>query len=157
MSATTKPLANVKTKQEAIGTLVPFAKDLEKESGVPFGITMAQYILESGGMPSGLAKNYNNLFGVKAGSQWKGKTVTLPTKEVVNGKTITVDAKFRVYDNLLEAFKDRAAFLQKDRYKHLFKTSDPKQWAVGLQKAGYATDPQYANKLIKIMRDYGLA
>lgn len=137
--------------------MIPFAQQLQRETGIPASITMAQYIQESGLKPSGLAKNYNNLFGVKASEGWKGKSVNMGTHEYVNGKKVNQSASFRVYDSLEDAFRDRGKFLSGNRYKNLFQTKDPVQWAYGLQKAGYATDPNYAKYLINHIKNYELS
>lgn len=120
-------------------------------TGVPASITLAQGLLESAAGQSVLASKYNNHFGIKCHSDWKGK------------KTYKDDDKeqecFRVYPNASASFKDHSDFLRyKDRYKSLFDLDpqDYKAWATGLKAAGYATDPKYAGKLIKIIEDYDL-
>lgn len=120
-------------------------------TGVPASITLAQGLLESAAGMSTLASKSNNHFGIKCHSDWKGK------------KTYKDDDKagecFRVYPNASASFKDHSDFLRyQDRYKSLFdlEPTDYKGWATGLKKAGYATDPKYAEKLIKIIEDYHL-
>ncbi|MBQ6578556.1 MAG: glucosaminidase domain-containing protein [Bacteroidales bacterium] len=119
-------------------------------SGVPASITLAQGILESNSGMSTLATKGNNHFGIKC-HDWKGKSMKHDD-----------DAKgecFRVYDDPFASFKDHSDFLRYwDRYKFLFenRTTDYKAWANGLKKAGYATDPAYPSKLIKIIEDYNL-
>ena len=121
-------------------------------SGVPASITLAQGILESRSGQSTLASEGNNHFGIKCHTDWKGKSMKMDD-----------DSKgecFRVYDNADESFKDHSDFLRyRDRYKFLFDfdTKDYESWAYGLKKAGYATDPSYASKLIRIIEDYNLA
>lgn len=121
-------------------------------SGVPASITLAQGILESRSGLSPLAADGNNHFGIKCHTDWKGKTMKMDD-----------DAKgecFRVYSDADESFKDHSDFLRyRDRYKFLFdfETTDYESWAYGLKKAGYATDPSYAAKLIKLIEDYDLA
>lgn len=120
---------------------------------------MAQAVLESGNGQSSLAKKYNNHFGVKASSQWKGKVIELNTREVIGGKEVIVKAKFRWYDTSLDSFKDRVAFLRNNqRYTTfgVFSASTPEAQADALQKAGYATDPNYANTLKWLIRNYDL-
>lgn len=130
---------------------------MQNETGIPASVTLAQYIQESGLNPSGLAKQYNNLFGVKADKNWTGKKVSMGTHEYRNGQKVNENASFRVYDSLQEAFRDRGRFLSSQRYKNLFQTKDPVQWAYGLQKAGYATDPNYAKYLISHIKNYNLS
>ncbi|WP_282037986.1 glucosaminidase domain-containing protein [Saccharicrinis aurantiacus] len=122
-----------------------------KRTGIPASITMAQGILESGNGNSTLARKSNNHFGIKCHSDWKGKKVYHDD-----------DAKgecFRKYAKVYDSYIDHSEFLTgKQRYASLFtlKTTDYKGWAHGLKKAGYATDPKYAHRLIKIIEDYNL-
>lgn len=135
------------------------AQRVSKEYGVPTSVTLAQIILESSGKYanglSGLAANHKNLFGVK-GTGTNG-SVSLPTKEVVNGQYITVNANFRSYSSYYDSLVDHAKLLTNDRYsKHTAGATSPEQFAKGIHKAGYATDPSYSDKLIKIINDYNL-
>ncbi len=117
-----------------------------KRVGIPASITMAQGILESGNGNSTLARKSNNHFGIKCHSDWKGKRVYHDD-----------DAKgecFRKYKSVYESYIDHSEFLvNKKRYASLFelKITDYKSWAKGLKKAGYATDPKYAHRLIDII------
>lgn len=120
-------------------------------SGVPAAITLAQAVLESQSGESDLVKRSNNHFGIKCKTEWTG------------AKTYhDDDAKgecFRVYDNPASSFKDHSDFLRtRAHYQFLFKLSptDTEGWAKGLKKAGYATAPTYAQKLMKIVKDYQL-
>ena len=119
-------------------------------SGVPASITLAQGLLESRYGQSELAVKGNNHFGIKC-HDWTGKKMYYDD-----------DAKgecFRVYASADESFRDHSDFLRyRDRYKFLFdyEVTDYKAWAHGLKKAGYATDPAYPSKLIKIIEDYQL-
>jgi flagellum-specific peptidoglycan hydrolase FlgJ len=144
------------TKDEFVKKVFDAAKIESVTSGVPAAITTAQAILETGygkSVPTDLyTKQYSyNLFGIKgigtAGS------VTVYTHEVLNGKRIKIIANFQAYHNFSESISGRTKFLkQNKRYKFLFDTTDPKEWAEGLQKATYATDPNYAKTLISIMK-----
>lgn len=121
-------------------------------SGVPASITLAQGILESRSGLSALASEGNNHFGIKCHSDWKGKTMKVDDDR--KGEC------FRVYGNADDSFRDHSDFLRyQDRYKFLFDfdTKDYESWAYGLKKAGYATDPAYPSKLIKIIEDYDLS
>ena len=121
-------------------------------SGVPASITLAQGILESRSGLSALAAEGNNHFGIKCHKDWKGKTMKVDDDR--KGEC------FRVYDTAEESFRDHSDFLRYwDRYKFLFDfdTKDYESWAYGLKKAGYATDPAYPEKLIKIIEDYDLS
>ena len=122
-----------------------------KRTGVPASITLAQGILESDAGRSRLATKANNHFGIKCHNDWKGRTI----KEDDNQR----GECFRVYPSEASSFKDHSDFLRsRDRYKSLFELeqTDYKGWAEGLKKAGYATDPAYASKLIKLIEDYEL-
>lgn len=120
-------------------------------TGVPASITLAQGLLESGYGLSELAVKGNNHFGIKCHNTWSGAKVYHDD-----------DAKgecFRKYDSPEESFKDHSDFLRyRDRYKFLFdlEPTDYKGWAHGLRKAGYATDPKYPEKLIRLIEEHEL-
>lgn len=122
----------------------------QRNFGIPASITLAQGLLESGAGQSRLATGANNHFGIKCHRAWRGS------------RTFHNDDRpnecFRAYDRVEDSFKDHGQFLQQPRYRSLQKLepTDYKGWARGLQKAGYATDRGYANKLIKIIEDYQL-
>ena len=155
-----------RTVQEAfIARAARAARATAKEYGVPAAVTLAQAALESdwGRAHMGDANNY---FGIKAydkggvpqiGPIAKG-FITLPTREVVNGRSITVNARFRAYKSMADSFRDHANFLKvNSRYAPAFDhTDEPDAFARAIAKAGYATDPSYADKLIALMRQYEL-
>lgn len=122
-----------------------------KKYHIPASITLAQGLLESGAGQSTLARKSNNHFGIKCGSDWEGKTVKHDD-----------DARnecFRVYKNAKDSYRDHSKFLAgRSRYASLFelKITDYKGWARGLKKAGYATNPRYAEQLIGIIELYDL-
>ncbi len=121
------------------------------EFAIPASITLAQGILESGSGNSELAKNANNHFGIKCHKAWDGETFYQDDDEA--------DECFRSYDNAALSYDDHSAFLtSRDRYSGLFelKMTDYKGWARGLKKAGYATNPKYADLLISIVEKYEL-
>lgn len=122
-----------------------------KRTGVPASITLAQGILESDSGRSTLAVKGNNHFGIKCHKDWNGRKIY---KDAENH-----DECFRLYPNVEASFRDHSDFLRyQDRYKSLFglKKTDYKGWARGLKEAGYATDPSYPAKLIRIIEDYEL-
>lgn len=145
---------NVKEFQQK---LAAHAEQASLETGIPAKFMLGQAALESGwgkkeiksadGTPS------HNIFGMKANSKWKGKTVDAVTTEYVNGVAYKKVEKFKSYDSYSDAFKDYAKLLTNNpRYEGVIANSkDASSFAQGLQKAGYATDPQYANKLSKII------
>ena len=109
-------------------------------SGVPASITLAQGILESNSGNSRLAKFANNHFGIKCKGSWTGN--------VIYADDDAPDECFRAYESVLASYQDHSEFLRKNwRYHELFelKRTDYKGWCRGLRKAGYATNPQYAN------------
>ena len=107
---------------------------------------LCQSAIESGWGSSLLASKYNNYFGIKAGSSWKGDYVNLPTKEYVNGQYITINQKFRRYSSFTASVKDYISFLKGNtRYKNVFAQKSVLGQLQALQNAGYATAPNYAN------------
>ncbi len=120
-------------------------------------ITASQAILESGWGTSTLASKYHNLFGVKAGSSWSGKTVKLKTKEYYNGEYHTVYATFREYDNDDDSITDHAELLStSSRYSNLVGETDADTAAELIYEDGYATDASYTSKLENIIESYDL-
>ena len=118
---------------------------------IPASITLAQGLLESGAGKSTLARKSNNHFGIKCGGRWTGNSV--------RHNDDAPRECFRAYSNARESYVDHSKFLTSGpRYASLFRLdiTDYKGWARGLKKAGYATDPSYANRLIQIIEDYGL-
>lgn len=115
-------------------------------------LVAAQAILESNWGKSGLSKNHNNMFGVKANSTWKGLFATYPTKEFLNGKWVTVQAKFRKYESIAASITDHAKFLvDNKRYKKVIGEQDYRKACTLIKAAGYATDPNYTSKLLSII------
>lgn len=120
------------------------------ESGLSFELMLAQAAQETG-WGAKVLSGTNNIFNIKADSSWTGARKTFQVPEYVNGHWVTVNADFRVYATLEDAFRDRVSFLQSNpRYANLFSPSvlgDLKAEATALQAAGYATDPGYASAL----------
>ena len=122
-----------------------------KKYHIPASITLAQGLLESGAGQSALARKSNNHFGIKCGSDWYGKTVS--HDDDARGEC------FRAYKHPKDSYEDHSKFLAgRPRYVSLFKLNitDYKGWARGLKKAGYATNPRYADQLIGIIELYEL-
>jgi LysM repeat protein len=129
-----------KYKEEAI-------TDMHK-TGVPASITLAQGILESDAGNSNLAKEANNHFGIKCHKEWTGETFIMDDD--------AKDECFRKYRSVLDSYDDHGLFLRtRPRYATLFDLdiTDYKGWAHGLKKAGYATNPRYAELLIKLIEE----
>lgn len=130
-----------------------------KGTGLFPSLFMAQAILESGNGQSSLARKYNNHFGIKSSKGWKGKVVDMKTREVFNGKDVYIKDGFRWYNDPWDSFTDRVAFLKKNKtYANhgVFTAKTPEEQADALQRAGYATAPNYAAVLKKIIRDNNL-
>jgi flagellum-specific peptidoglycan hydrolase FlgJ len=133
------------------------AMECQNLFGVPASITLAQAALESGWGTSSLTVMANNFFGIKADKSWRGDKILKPTIEYYNGVKTNVNSYFRKYATAKDSFIDHAKFLMKwSRYDILFDNMDSKEWAKELQQAGYATDPNYANKLINLIAQYNL-
>ena len=146
------------TPNDFIAEIAPAARELAAITNIPASFTVAQAALESGWAKSLLAQRYFNLGGVKADSSWHGPTVALPTTEYANGKPVTVQAVWRVYDSWLASIQDRARFLLTNpRYQPAFAYTTGPLFAQAVAAAGYATDPEYASKLIAIIRQHGLS
>ena len=140
-------------------------------SGIFYSVTAAQMILESGYVTTELSKIANNCFGMKAmlsgntweGSTWDGKSsVDILTHEVYGGKDTVIEAKFRKYLRIEDSIKDHAAYLlgamngDKKRYEGLLNTANAEQAIRLIKKGGYATDPKYVDKIMSLIRRYGL-
>ncbi len=133
-----------------INTWRETAVQQQQDYGVPASITMAQALLESAAGKSELAVNANNHFGIKCTGEWFGGVYYYDD-----------DSKgecFRQYSDAAESFKDHSLFLKRPRYTTCFEIAieDYEGWAHRLKACGYATDPLYAHKLIKIIEDYRL-
>ncbi|SDX47239.1 flagellar protein FlgJ [Collimonas sp. OK242] len=133
------------------------AQVASQASGVPAQLILAQAALESGWGKREIkgddGSRSHNLFGIKAGKAWKGPVVQAVTTEYVDGVPQQTRASFRAYASYDEAFSDYARFLAGNpRYAQVLATRDPAEAAHGLQRAGYATDPQYGEKLVRIMK-----
>ena len=123
-----------------------------KRTGIPASITLAQGIVESNSGESNLAFNFNNHFGIKCKTDWKGET----TYQDDDSK----QECFRAYPNANASFIDHSNFIKtRPNYAPLFQLDpvDDSAWAIGLKKAGYATANDYANKLMKVIDDYELS
>ncbi|VTU20190.1 flagellar assembly peptidoglycan hydrolase FlgJ [Variovorax sp. RA8] len=158
-----RPPATVDSLQGKVDAFVErmgaSAQAASEASGVPAPLILAQAALESGWGKREIraddgTQSYN-LFGIKADRGWKGPTVETTTTEYVDGEPQKVRAKFRAYGSYEEAFTDYAKFITRNpRYANVLATDDPAAAAHGLQKAGYATDPQYGHKLVRIMQKF---
>ena len=178
---TPAPLQSHKLQGQPIGARIPqtgaagfvqqhmdAAKNVEASSGIPASFMVSQAALETGwgrkeikhsdGTPS------FNLFGIKAGGSWKGPVAEVPTTEFINGKATRVMARFRAYGSYAESFSDYAQLMNNSpRYQGVLKGVQQTQtanlsardggvkFAQNMQRAGYATDPEYADKLSRVI------
>lgn len=135
---------------EYIAKYRDLAIEQQRKHRVPAAITMAQAILESAAGTSELATKANNHFGIKCTSDWVGKTYTHDDDRP--------NECFRRYAEASYSYEDHSLFLLRKRYESLFALplGDYKAWAYGLKNCGYATDPKYPEKLIKLIEQYNL-
>ncbi|CAI0752877.1 flagellar assembly peptidoglycan hydrolase FlgJ [Serratia quinivorans] len=133
------------------------ARVASQQSGIPHQLIVAQAALESGWgqreIPTANGTPSYNLFGIKAGSSWRGPVTEVTTTEFEQGAAKKIKAQFRVYGSYVEAIADYVKLLTNNpRYAEVANARSPEQAAHALQKAGYATDPQYANKLVSVIQ-----
>lgn len=152
------PSDNVK---DFIDELLEHAISFGKQTGMHAGYSIAHAALESGWgkkIPKySDGKSSFNLFGIKANKDWAGKVVEITTTEYNQGIASKVNERFKAYDSYAEAFADYAKMLtQNQRYaKVLLNSKSPWEYAKNLQLTGYATDPNYAEKLFSVMKRLG--
>ena len=144
-------VASSDSRQLAENYISNYKDDAIKEMkvyGVPASITLAQGMLESKYGISALAKEANNHFGIKCHSDWAGETYHMDDD--------SPNECFRKYKSVLESYADHSQFLRtRKRYATLFelKITDYRGWANGLKQAGYATDPEYPKRLIRLIEE----
>ena len=133
------------------------ARAAEAQTGIPAAFMVSQAAHETGWgkheIRNADGSASHNLFGIKAGANWKGKVAEVTTTEYVNGQPHKVTAKFRAYDSYAEGFGDYAKLMKDSpRYQQVLASAGTVQgFAQGLQRAGYATDPAYADKLTRVI------
>ncbi|MCY1204825.1 flagellar rod assembly protein/muramidase FlgJ [compost metagenome] len=146
------------SRNEFIQTLLPMAEKAAERIGVDPRYLVAQAALETGWGKSiireGDGSSSHNLFGIKAHKSWGGDSARVMTTEYKGGKAVKEAASFRSYNSFEQSFHDYVSFLQNnDRYQRALASAEkPEQFVRELQKAGYATDPQYARKISQIAR-----
>ena len=142
--------------KEFVGRVWPHAVEASRSTGIPPQFLVAHAALESGWGRSeirrGDGSTSHNLFGIKAGKGWSGPSVEATTTEYVDGQAQSTVERFRAYGSYDEAFRDYASLLRNNpRYGGVIGSQDGAEFAKGLQRAGYATDPAYADKLSRII------
>lgn len=146
------------TPAEFIATISAAAQASMLATKIPASFIIAQAALESGWGKSQLVTFGRNLFGVKADPAWKGEVLTMQTKEFLKGQWVTVPALWRKYPDWLACLNDHAAFLLTNRrYRPAFAhCDDAEAFSRAIAAAGYATDPEYANKIVSVIRAHNL-
>ncbi|WP_198246049.1 flagellar assembly peptidoglycan hydrolase FlgJ [methane-oxidizing endosymbiont of Gigantopelta aegis] len=148
----------INNRQQFVEHLRPFAEQAANELGVDAGVLLAQAALETGWGKGVLThadgRSSFNLFNIKADKYWKGESVEKVTLEFERGIPHKQKAKFRSYGSWRQSFMDYARFIKNNpRYQQALKvSSNPEQYMHELQKAGYATDPEYARKVMRVYK-----
>ena len=143
-------MSNQIEKQDFINRIWNEIKGEEMDGFFP-SVLIAQAALESNWGKSQLASKYNNYFGIKAASNWTGKTVNLKTGEVFGGQNVTINSDFRVYDSLIESVRDRNRFLSTTRYATVRHAATPYEQVQAIKNSGYATALNYVSALMSII------
>lgn len=149
------------SQQAFIEHLLPLAEEVAGESGIDPKLMLAQAALETGWGKHMIEQDgeaSHNLFGIKADARWQGESMTVGTTEFREGVAMSERASFRAYPDYAASFRDYVAFLENNpRYRDVLAVADdPEQFAQKLQQAGYATDPNYSDKIRRIMGDDAL-
>jgi len=149
------------TKQQFIEKMLPQASAAARELGVDPRAIVAQAALETGwgtSQPADASGASNNLFGIKAGANWQGAAVTSATTEFDAGVAGRGNARFRAYETTDGSVRDYVSLLRDNpRYSAALNTgTDVRAFANALQRGGYATDPDYANKLVSVAEQLGM-
>ena len=139
--------------QEFIDQIAPDAMACHLKTDIPASFTIAQAALESGWGTSKTAAMAHNLFNIKADKSWHGPVYQMSSTEYVGGNNVLVPANWRMYLDWLSCMNDRAAFFRANpRYAKCFSETTGEGWCRAVAAAGYATDPDYAQKLIVTIR-----
>ncbi len=153
----TTPLRAPASASEFVATHAAAAKKAEAKSGIPAAFMVAQAAHETGWGKKAIrmadGSNSFNVFGIKAGGDWKGPVAKITTTEYVDGQPKKMVQSFRAYSSHDESFADYARLMKTSpRYREVIaQAADATNFAQGLQRAGYATDPAYADKLGRII------
>lgn len=150
-------MATTQQQQNFLNIIIPYAIQNMKECGLLASITIAQAILESGWGLSTATSMGNNLFGIKADTNWKGQVITARGwEEDKNGRKTYCPMRWRKYDSWLDSIKDHSNFLKSPRYANIWGDKDYKSVATKLKNDGYATAISYSQQLISIIEQYQL-
>lgn len=154
-----KLLSKMDTSDDFVKAMTPYAKEVASEIGVDYKAIIAQAALETGWGKHIIKDKYGkqsfNIFNIKANENWQGKSIAVSTLEYSQGVAAKESARFKRYDSIDESFKDYLELLQKPRYKQVL-NADNNNFANALQQSGYATDPEYAEKINAILERMAL-
>ncbi|MGI1677416.1 MAG: flagellar assembly peptidoglycan hydrolase FlgJ [Cellvibrionaceae bacterium] len=144
-----------KTPETFVESIYPFAKKASEKLGIDPKVLVAQAALETGWgkhvISNRQGESSNNLFNIKADHRWDGDRVSVSTVEYRDGIAKKESANFRHYNSLVDSFNDYVSFIEtQPRYQQALQTSTPKDYVQSLQESGYATDPNYAKKIMNI-------
>ena len=139
------------TKSVFIARMLFALDDMDDLGGFFKSVIIAQAAIESNWGRSVLSSRYNNYFGIKASKSWRGKTVNMKTGEVFDGKQVTINSNFRVYDSLAESIRDRNRLLRMPRYKAVEAAATPREQAEAIKSAGYCTATNYVSSIMAII------
>ncbi|NTS75396.1 flagellar assembly peptidoglycan hydrolase FlgJ [Catenovulum sp. SM1970] len=151
--------ASFTDKQDFVQTLMPIAEKVSKTIGLPAVAMVAQAALETGWGQRMIKRengdSANNFFGIKADNRWSGESAQVNTSEFKFGQMVTEKADFRAYDDIEQGLADYVSFIKdQPRYQKAVSVADkPEQYFEQLQQAGYATDPNYAKKIMSVLKD----
>ena len=151
------PLRPPASAQEFVAMHAQGAQSAERDTGIPASFMVAQAAHETGWGKKAIrmadGSNSFNLFGIKASADWKGATTRIATTEYVDGQAKKLKQTFRAYSSYEESFADYARLMKTSpRYREVLASAhNAHDFAQGLQKAGYATDPAYADKLGRVI------
>ncbi|WP_298444949.1 flagellar assembly peptidoglycan hydrolase FlgJ [uncultured Ferrimonas sp.] len=151
----TKPLVFTQP-DEFVQALLPAATDAANKLNQDPHLLIAQAALETGWgrkiLPGNQGQSSHNLFNIKADNRWGGEKTSVSALEFEDNMPTMKRSSFRVYDDLKASFDDYVEFLQQPRYREALNASDASGFATGLQRGGYATDPQYASKVLDVFQ-----
>ncbi|WP_022949446.1 flagellar assembly peptidoglycan hydrolase FlgJ [Methylohalobius crimeensis] len=154
------PPNRFESPQQFLRTLYPEAKEVADKIGLDPKLLLAQAALETGWGQKVIhhsdGRSSHNLFNIKAGRRWPGEKVQVDTLEYLDGVAVKKRAAFRAYPDYRQSFEDYLDLLRRPRYAEALQhTDDPRHYLNALQRAGYATDPHYADKILSIyQREY---
>ncbi|USD38614.1 flagellar assembly peptidoglycan hydrolase FlgJ [Ferrimonas sp. SCSIO 43195] len=155
LAAAANPEPDFSQPRSFVDSLMPHAQVAADKLGVSPELLVAQSALETGWgrkvLPAAQGSS-NNLFNIKAGSSWQGDKVAINALEVEQGMPVKRRSEFRVYGDIADSFSDFVEFVNKPRYRDALDAGNDEGFIRGLQQAGYATDPAYADKVLQVMK-----